>query len=173
MDNAQRIDLIARAARDVGKATSSAESLRVIEALAASLIGHRMFTALLYHPDTQETERFYTNQMDKYPLRGRKPPRRDRWSKTVIDRGEIFLLSSAQDVKDNFVDAATLLGLGIGSGMCLPIRFRDRTLGTINVLAGDGVVSERHSSIGHIIAALAVPTFEAEQRALGGSHNKA
>ena len=136
-------------------------------------IGHRMFTALLYHPDTQETERIYTNQMDKYPLRGRKPPRRDRWSKSVIDCGEIFFISSTQDVKDNFADAVTLLGLGIGSGMCLPIRLRDHTLGTINVLAAADVVSERHSSIGRIIAALAVPAFEAEQRALGVSDNKA
>ena len=60
MDNAQRIEVIAHAARDIGKPTSSAESLRVLDALAASLIGHRMFTALLYHPDTQETERIYT-----------------------------------------------------------------------------------------------------------------
>ena len=111
--------------------------------------------------------------MDKYPLRGRKPARRDRWSKSVIDCGEIFFISSAQDVKDNFADAVTLLGLGIGSGMCLPIRLRDRTLGTINVLAAAGVVSERHSSIGRIIAALAVPAFEAEQRALNVSDNKA
>lgn len=173
MDNAQRIEVIAHAARDIGKAMSSAESLRALDALAASLIGHRMFTALLYHPDTQETERIYTNQMDKYPLRGRKPARRDRWSKSVIDCGEIFFISSTQDVKDNFADAVTLLGLGIGSGMCLPIRLRDHTLGTINVLAAADVVSERHSSIGRIIAALAVPAFEAEQRALGVSDNKA
>lgn len=131
-----------------------------------------IFTGLLYHPDTQETERFYTNQTEKYPLGGRKPPRRDRWSNTVIERGEIFFISSVQGVKDNFADAATLIGIGIGSGMCLPIRHNDRTLGTINVLAAEGVVSERHAPIGHIIAALAVPAFEAEHQVLRERRSK-
>lgn len=166
MSDAECMIRIAQAASDVGRATSPAASLHVLDALAANLIGHRMFTGLLYHPDTQETERFYTNQTEKYPLGGRKPPRRDRWSNTVIDRGEIFFISSVQDVKDNFADAATLLGIGIGSGMCLPVRLQDRTLGTINVLAAEGVVSDRHAPVGHILAALAVPAFEAEHRAL-------
>ena len=173
MKDAESIVRIAQAAGDMGRATSSAASLRALDALAASLIGHRMFTGLLYHPDTQETERFYTNQAEKYPLGGRKPPRRDRWSSTVIDRGEIFFLSSAQDVKDNFADATTLLGIGIGSGMCLPIRLHNQTLGTINVLAAERAVSERHAPIGLIIAALAVPAFEAEHRVLRERHSKA
>ena len=173
MNDAERITRIARAASEIGRATSSTASLHALDALAAGLIGNRMFTGLLYHPDTQETERFYTNQAEKYPIGGRKPPRRDRWSNTVIDRGEIFLISSVQDVRDSFADAATLLGIGIGSGMCLPIRRNDRTLGTINVLAAEGVVSERHAPIGHIIAALAVPAFEAEHQVLRERRGKA
>jgi hypothetical protein len=173
MKDAESIVRIAQAAGDIGKATSSVASMRALDALAAGLVGHRMFTGLLYHPDTQETERFYTNQPEKYPLGGRKPPRQDRWSSAVIDRGEIFFLSDAQDVKDNFADAATLLGIGIGSGMCLPVRFHNRTLGTINVLAAEGAVSKQHGPIGRIIAALAVPAFEAEHRALRERHNKA
>ena len=69
-------------------------------------------------------------------------------------------------MKDNFADAATLLGIGIGSGMCLPVRLHNRTLGTINVLAAEGAVSERYAPIGLIVAALAVPAFEAEHRTL-------
>jgi hypothetical protein len=173
MKDAEKIVRVAQAAGESGKATSSVASMRALDALAADLIGHRMFTGLLYHPDTQETERFYTNQPEKYPLGGRKPPRRDRWSSAVIDRGEIFFLSSPQDVKDNFADAATLLGIGIGCGMCLPVRLNNRTLGTINVLAAEGAVGERHGPIGLIIAALAVPAFEAEHRALRERQGKA
>lgn len=171
MKDTERIAHIARAAADIGCATSAMATMRVLDALAASLIGHRMFTGLLYHPDTQETERFYTNQIEKYPLGGRKPPRRDRWSNTVIDRGEVFFISSVQDVKDNFADAVTLLDIGIGSGMCLPVRLHNRTLGTINVLAAEGVVSDRHAPLGHIIAALAVPAFEAEHQSLRERRN--
>ncbi len=173
MKETESIAHIAQAAGDIGRATSSVASMRALDTLAAGLIGHRMFTGLLYHPDTQETERFYTNQPEKYPLGGRKPPRRDRWSSAVIDRGEIFFLSSPQDVKDNFADAATLIGIGIGCGMCLPIRLHNRTLGTINVLAAEGAVSKQHAPIGLIIAALAVPAFEAEHRALRERHGKA
>lgn len=173
MKDAESVARIAQAAGEVGTATSSVASMRALDALAADLIGHRMFTGLLYHPDTQETERFYTNQPEKYPLGGRKPPRRDRWSSAVIDRGEIFFLSSAQDVKDNFADAATLVGIGIASGMCLPIRLHNRTLGTINVLAAEGVVSKQHAAIGRIIAALAVPAFEAEHCGQSERHRKA
>ena len=173
MKDAESIVRIAQAAGEIGKATSPVASMRALDALAADLIGHRMFTGLLYHPDTQETERFYTNHPEKYPLGGRKPPRRDRWSSAVIDRGEIFFLSSPQDVKDNFADAATLIGIGIGCGMCLPVRLNNRTLGTINVLAPEGTVSERHAPIGQIIATLAVPVFEAEHQARRQGRGKA
>jgi hypothetical protein len=78
MNDAERIARIARAAADIGSVTSPTATLRVLDALAATLIGHRMFTGLLYHPDTREVERFYTNQTEKYPLGGRKPPRASR-----------------------------------------------------------------------------------------------
>jgi hypothetical protein len=160
MDCAAALATIGASARALGNARDVEGELKVLDRLADALIGHRMFTALLYHADTRETERFYTNQVTRYPLRGRKPPRDDLWSNTVLERGEIFFVPDQAFLKSNFADADTLIDLGIGSGMCLPIRSGGRTLGTINVLNVPGAVAEAHLDLGPIIAALAVPAFQ-------------
>lgn len=163
MDSVSDLEKISAAARGLGEESTVAGALGILDRLTATLVGHRMFTALLFHADTQETERFYTNQVAKYPLQGRKPPRQDRWSEAVIGRGEIFLVPDQSFLKENFADAATLIGLGLGSGMCLPVRSGGRTLGTINVFDAPQKIAAKHAVFGRIIAGLAVPAFQAQQ----------
>ncbi|MEM7025449.1 MAG: GAF domain-containing protein, partial [Pseudomonadota bacterium] len=53
----------------------------------AETLGHKLFTILLFHADSGDCERFYTNQPDAYPVGGRKALNPTFWTEQVL-RGQ-------------------------------------------------------------------------------------
>ncbi|MGH8800515.1 MAG: GAF domain-containing protein, partial [Casimicrobiaceae bacterium] len=64
-----------------------------------------------------------------------------------------------EEVREAFADHALIFSLGIGSVMNIPIGYRGRRLGTMNVSHDAGWFGDRDAAAGSLIAALLVPAL--------------
>ena len=130
-----------------------------LDAALAAVLGHKLFTVLLRHPVTGESERLYTNQPGAYPVGGRKPLRDTPWNRQLFHDGRPFLGRTAADIRAHFPDHAVIAALGCGSVLNLPVLWNGRALGTLNVLHEEGWYDDADVPIGLAFAALAVPAY--------------
>jgi GAF domain-containing protein len=110
-----------------------AQFYRAVENLAQDVLGHTLFTVMAFDADTYEVERVHSSNLGAYSVGGRKPKRGTPWGKVVLDQGEIFIAHTPDEVRDAFTDHALIFSLGIGSIMNVPIGYRGRRLGTMNL----------------------------------------
>jgi GAF domain-containing protein len=129
----------------------------VVDNLAQRMIGHRLFTVMRYLPETVEVERLYSSNPSAYPPGGRKPKQGTPWGDVVLDRGEVFIAADAEGVRAAFSDHALLSQLGIDAIMNVPIRFRGRVLGTMNISHEAGHFRSEMIEPGRVFASLLVP----------------
>jgi GAF domain-containing protein len=129
---------------------------RAVDALTQKTIGHRLFTIMRLHAATREVERLYSSLPHAYPVSGRKPKQGTPWGEQVLDRGEIFVANTPEEVRAAFADYELIFSLGIGAIMNVPIRFRGRSLGTMNICAEAGWFSDADHAPGRLLASLLV-----------------
>ncbi len=130
---------------------------RALDAALAAAIGHILFTILVHHPAARESERFYTNRPLEYPIGGRKPVTDAPWMRRVIGHGEPFIGRTAEDIRAVFFDHALIGSLGCESVLNMPVRWRGRTLGTLNLLHRANYYDESDLPIVRLFSALALP----------------
>ena len=145
----------------IGEVTASAREpeaiFRAVEALAQRAIGFRLFTIMRLHAGSQEVERLYSSDPVAYPVSGRKPKQGTPWGEQVLDRGEIFIANSPDEVRGAFADHELIFSLGIGAIMNVPIRFQRRSLGTMNICSEAGWFSDSDRAPGRLLATLLAP----------------
>ena len=124
-----------------------------------SVIGHRLFTILRVHEAGMEVERIYSSNTAAYPVGGRKKKQGTPWSRIVLDRGDVFVARTPDEVRDAFDDHALIFSLGIGSIMNVPIGYRGRRLGTMNISHEAGWFRDQDAAAGRLIASLLVPAL--------------
>jgi hypothetical protein len=130
-----------------------------IDALVQDVIGHRLFTLMKVHEASAEVERIYSSNPVAYPVGGRKQKRGTAWSRVVLDRGEVFVARTSDEVRDAFADYELIFSLGIGSIMNVPLAYRGRRLGTINVSHEAGWFTDEDARAGLLIAPFVLPTL--------------
>ena len=130
-----------------------------IDRLVQDVIGHRLFTMMRVHEAASEVERIYSSNPAAYPVGGRKEKRGTPWSRVVLDRGEVFVARKADEVRDAFADYALIFSLGIGSIMNIPIAYRGRRLGTMNISHEAGWFTDEHAAAACLVAAFVVPSL--------------
>jgi hypothetical protein len=145
----------------VAEATASASAadpvFRAVEALVQKTIGFRLFTVMRLHAGAQEVERLHSSLPDAYPVSGRKPKQGTPWGAQVLDRGEIFIANTPDEVRAAFADWELIFTLGIGAIMNVPVRFLGRSLGTMNICSEAGWFGDADRAPGRLLAALLVP----------------
>jgi len=122
-------------------------------------IGHKLFTVLLHHADTGESERRYTNQPAAYPLGGRKPLNPTPWAQRIFRERRPYLGRTADDIRAVFFDHALIASLGCASVLNLPVVYDGRVLGTVNLLHEAAWYVDEDIRVGHLFAALAAPAL--------------
>ena len=132
---------------------------RALDAALAATVGHRLFTILVNHPAARENERFYTNRPAEYPVGGRKPVTDAPWMRQVLEQGEPYIGRTRADIESVFFDHALILSLGCESVLNMPVRWRGRTLGTLNLLHRAGHYEESDLPLARLFAALALPAL--------------
>jgi hypothetical protein len=134
-------------------------TFRALDAAMGAVLGHKLFTVLLHHAETRESERLYTNQPAAYPVGGRKELRDTAWSRRLIVEGRPYIGRNAADIREHFPDHALIASLGCDSIINLPVRWNGNVLGTVNLLHEEGWYDDADVSIGLTFAALAVPAY--------------
>ncbi len=153
------IDDLAGLAALSAKPHAPEELYAEIDRLVQATIGHRLFTMMRVHEATAEVERIYSSNTSAYPVGGRKQKRGTPWSKVVLDRGEVFVARNEDEVRDAFSDHALIFSLGVGSIMNVPLAWRGRSLGTMNISHEAGYFTAAHAQIGLVLAAFVVPSL--------------
>ena len=138
---------------------------QAVDALAQRVIGPKLFTAMRQTPATMEVERLYSSDTAHYPPGGRKQKQGAPWAATVLDRGEVFIAATADEVEANFADHALLAGMGITAIMNIPIRFGGRVLGTMNLCHRAGHFTQAMIVPAQVMAGLLVPLLLADGEA--------
>jgi hypothetical protein len=146
--------LAAHAAPDQPGAT-----FRAIEAALGEAPGYILFTILVHHPALRQSERFYTNRPEAYPIGGRKPVTDSAWMRRVIVGGEPYIGQNREDIAANFFDHALIHSLGCEAILNMPARWRGQTLGTLNLCHRAGHYAESDLPRVRLIAQLAVPAL--------------
>jgi len=122
-------------------------------------IGHRLFTILAYDGETSEAARLYSNQPESYPAGGRKRLAAGPWTEAVLDRGEAYIGRTRDDISAVFADHALIASLGCASVLNMPIRWRGRTLGSLNLLHEAGWYDADDVAACRPFAQLALPAL--------------
>ena len=138
------------------------ELYAAVDRLVQEVIGHKLFTMMRVHEASAEVERIYSSNTAAYPVGGRKEKRGTPWSRVVLDRGEVFVARNPDEVREAFSDHALIESLGIGSIMNVPLAYRGRRLGTMNISHDAGWFSEQDAAAGRLIAPYVVMSLLAE-----------
>ena len=138
------------------------QPLRICQALdkvSGDVIGHRLFTVMRFHGAQSEVERIYTNLPSAYPAGGRKRKKDTAWAGHVLGEMKVFRGADADDIRSAFDDHATILGLGLGAVLNIPVVFDGRCLGTMNLLHQAGWYRPEDERAGLLLAALLIPVL--------------
>ena len=125
----------------------------------SAVIGHKLFTLLVYHAAASQSERRYSNQPGAYPVGGRKPVTPSAWTERLFRERRPYIGRTADDIRAVFFDHELILSLGCESVLNVPVVWNERTLGTINLLHEAGWYDERDLPGAVAFAALAVPGY--------------
>ena len=102
------------------------ELYAAVDALVQTVVGHKLFTIMRVHEASMEVERVHSSNLVAHPVGGRKNKRGTPWSKAVLDRGEVFVERTPDEVREAFDDYPLIFSLGVGSIMNVPIGYRGR-----------------------------------------------
>jgi hypothetical protein len=155
-DAAAHVEAVLAAHRE---ADQPGATFRAIDAALAATTGHKLFTILIHHPGLKQSERFYTNMPEAYPVGGRKPVTDRPWMQTVIGAGQPYIGRTRADIADVFFDHELIWSLGCESVLNMPVRWRGQTLGTLNLLHEAGWYSEADIANVRLFAHLALPAM--------------
>ena len=133
-----------------------------VDALVQQVIQHSLFTIMRVHAAAREVERVYSSNAEAYPVGGRKAKPVTPWSRAVLDKGEVFVARTPDEVRETFDDYPLILSLGVGSIMNVPISYRERRLGTMNISNEAGWFRDQDVAAGRLIALLLVPALLAD-----------
>ena len=155
-DHVPHLTLVARTYAAAGQPETTFGAL---DTALGTVLGHKLYTVLIHHAATRESERVYTSAPAAYPVGGRKELRDTAWGRQVIHEGRPFLGRTAAEIREHFPDHALILSLGCASIINLPVQWDGHVLGTINILHEERWYDDADVSIGLDFAALAVPAF--------------
>ena len=132
---------------------------RAIEKLSGETIGHRLFTVMRFDSDRYEVQRIHTNLPSAYPVGGRKQKQATAWADRVLGEMKIFRGTGPTDIVSAFNDHETILALGLGSVLNIPVVFEGRCLGTINLLHQAGWYRAEDERTGLLLGMFLIPVL--------------
>jgi len=130
-----------------------------LENLTKEVIGHRLFTVMRFDSARSEVQRIHSNMPAAYPAGGRKQKKATRWADRVLGEMKVFRGTGPSDIVSAFDDHETILGLGLGSVLNIPVVFEGRCVGTMNLLHQTGWYRAEDERIGLLLAPFLIPVL--------------
>ncbi|MPW21641.1 GAF domain-containing protein [Paraburkholderia sp. CNPSo 3157] len=146
-------------ARAQAHANQPATLYRALDTVLAETIGHTLFTILRYDATTNESARVYSNLPNEYPTAAKKPLAGGSWVDTVLTRGDAFIGRTADDLRAVFPDHELIASLGCESVLNVPVRWKGRTLASLNLLHTRAWYRDDHVPFAQSLAQFALPTL--------------
>ena len=148
------------AAQGVAQGGQPGASLAALDAALAGAVGHKLFTVLAVNLERRETQRYYTNMPEAYPVGGTKPILQDNAGMmAVINEGTCRINHDYAALKVAFFDHELIRSLGCESSVNIPVRWNGQTLGMLNILHESGYYSAADVPVLRVFGALAVPAL--------------
>jgi len=132
---------------------------KTIERAVVDTVGVKLFTLLYVAPNRQRVKRLYTNMPKEYPVGGYKEIKSTPWHKRVVEEGRPWVGHDAKDIEWAFFDHELILSLGCESAMNVPVVYRGRLLGTMNLLDVAGHYADADVAKVEPFAALLIGPF--------------
>jgi GAF domain-containing protein len=132
---------------------------RAIEKLSGEAIGHRLFTVMRFDSDRSEVRRIHSSLPAAYPAGGRKKKKDTAWARDVLTDLKVFRGGEPADIISAFDDHQTILGLGLGSVLNIPVVFNGRCVGTMNLLHQAGWYGPEDELVGQLLGAFLIPVL--------------
>jgi len=132
---------------------------RALEKISGETIGHRLFTVMRFDSDRSEVQRVHTSLPAAYPVGGRKKKKDTAWANHVLTNLKVFRGSTPADIVSAFDDHQTILGLGLGSVLNIPVVFNGRCVGTVNLLHQAGWYGPEDEPVGLLLGAFLIPVL--------------
>src|ERR1700759_5722476 len=115
--------------------TSDTPSLfKALDAALKATVGHKLFTLLYVAPNGKRVKRIYSNMPKEYPVGGYKEIRETEWHKQILGQKKAWVGYNAKDIEWAFFDHKLIVSLGCESAMNIPVTYKGRVLGTMNLL---------------------------------------
>ena len=130
-----------------------------LETLSAQVIGHRLFTVMLFDSTRSEVQRIYSNMPAFYSPGGRKRKKATAWADHVLRDMKVFRASGVDAIRAAFNDHATILSLGLASVLNIPLVLAGRCVGTMNLLHEADWYTAEDEPTGLLISAFLLPVL--------------
>ncbi|BCH20668.1 hypothetical protein MesoLjLc_04420 [Mesorhizobium sp. L-8-10] len=127
------------------------------EEASRKAIGQQLFTLLFV--DGDEVARIYSSDPEAYPVSGRKKMGPTPWGDHVLRDKKPLLLPDRAGIKWAFFDHELIYSLGLGSCINIPSIYNGKVIGTINLLAPEGVLTNEDLEIANQLGPVLVPAF--------------
>lgn len=141
------------------EATEPRQMLIAVDALARKAVGHRVCSIFRYIDTTAEVERIYSSAPQSHPVGGRKKTADYPHNQPVLARGEVYIARDRDAVAMTYREPERIFALGVTSIMNVPVRFRGRNLGALNLFGEAGWYEGPRIEAARTIAGLLVPTL--------------
>ena len=143
----------------LGEARQPGATFEAVDAALARAVGHRLLTVLLYLPAEGVAERLYSSRPDRYPARGRKAFAEAPTQRRVAETGRPYIGRDAADIRRDFPDAEKIFALGCESILNMPVLWRGRALGQVNLLHRAGRYDAAQLPLVRALTQMTIPAF--------------
>lgn len=127
--------------------------------------GHRLLTVLRYRFAEGDAERLYSNQPALFPAGSRKPFADAPIQRRVAETGLPYIGRDAADLRRDFPDHDKIFALGCASILNMPVVWRGRALGQVNLLHEEHRYAAHHLPLVRVLAQMTIPLFLALETA--------
>lgn len=122
-------------------------------------IGATLFTLTEIDHARAVARRRYSTQAEAYPVSGEKPTTPDAWTAQVLDRHQIFVANSIEEIAAVFPDYELIQSLGCESCLNLPVVIGGQVIGTLNCLHEAGHYTPERVAAAPALAPLGALAF--------------
>ena len=154
-----RVEDLSLLAEALGGLDQPLRVCRALEKLSGETIGHQLFTVMRFDSDRSEVQRIHSSLPSAYPAGGRKQKKATAWADKVLGEMKVFRGTGPRDIRSAFDDHETILGLGLGSVLNIPVVFEGRCEGTMNLLHQAGWYRPEDERIGLLLATFLIPVL--------------
>lgn len=126
-------------------------------------VGHRLLTVLGYRFEAGCAERLYSSVPQTFPASGRKAFAEAPIQRRVAETREPYIGRTAADIRRDFPDHAKIFALGCASILNMPVLWRGRALGQVNLLHEEAHYAPVHLPLVRMLAQMAIPLLLARE----------